>query len=209
VSQFLITVDDALRALAEARNPEQLVRLVNTAETLRCYAQRARLGMTAQNKCTELRLRAERKLGQYLAGTPRNSGGRPKPLPLRNGFPTLDISASPGNSRTGHSDWRQFPPRTSTGISGRRLSRSWKSPRGSCCTIPSGDRRRLRTNKGSSAGAIDDVIEVVRNGPRWATIDGPTNCDLVNAYRIRDHLMVASPIQMSSRSRSPCRSSSS
>ena len=49
LSQFLITVDDALRALAEARNPEQLVRLANTAETLRRYAQRARLGMTAQN----------------------------------------------------------------------------------------------------------------------------------------------------------------
>jgi hypothetical protein len=46
--------------------------------------------MAAQNKCAELRLRAERKLGQYLAGTPRNSGGRPKLVPLRNGFPTLD-----------------------------------------------------------------------------------------------------------------------
>lgn len=90
LSQFLITVDDALRALAEARNPEQLVRLANTAETLRRYAQRAQLGMAAQNRCAELRLRAERKLGQYLAGTPRNSGGRPKPVPLRNGFPTLD-----------------------------------------------------------------------------------------------------------------------
>ena len=78
MSQFLITVDDALRALAEARSPEQLVRLGNTAETLRRYAQRARLGMVAQNRCAELRLRAERKLGQYLVGTPRNSGGRPK-----------------------------------------------------------------------------------------------------------------------------------
>ena len=90
LSKYLITVDDALRALAEARSPEQLVRLGNTAETLRRYAQRARLGMVAQNRCAELRLRAERKLGQYLAGTPRNSGGRPKPVPLGNGFPTLD-----------------------------------------------------------------------------------------------------------------------
>src|SRR5260370_5484200 len=42
------------------------------------------------NRCAEIRLRAERKLGQYLVGTPRNSGGRPKPVPLGNGFPTLD-----------------------------------------------------------------------------------------------------------------------
>jgi N6-adenosine-specific RNA methylase IME4 len=90
VSQLLITVDDAPRALAEARSPEQLIGFANAAESLRRYAQRARLGMIAQNRCAELRLRAERKLGQYLAGTPRNSGGRPKPVPLRNGFPTLD-----------------------------------------------------------------------------------------------------------------------
>lgn len=90
MSNFLITVDDALRALAEARTPEQLIGLANTAETLRRYAQRARLGMAAQNRCAEIRFRAERKLGQYLAGTPRNSGGRPKPVPLGNGFPTLE-----------------------------------------------------------------------------------------------------------------------
>jgi hypothetical protein len=90
LSQFPITVDDALRASAEARSPEQLIGLADTAETLRRYAQRARLGMAAQNRCAEIRLRAERKLGQYLAGTRRNSGGRPKTVPLGNGFPTLD-----------------------------------------------------------------------------------------------------------------------
>jgi len=73
VSQFLIIVDDALRALAESRSPEQLVGLANTAETLRRYGQRARLGIAAQNKWAELRLRAERKLGQYLVGTPRRA----------------------------------------------------------------------------------------------------------------------------------------
>jgi N6-adenosine-specific RNA methylase IME4 len=89
VSQVLINIDDALRALAEARTPEQLIDLSNKAEALRRYAQRARLGMAAQNRCAEIRLRAERKLGQYLAGTPRNSGGRPKAVPLGNGFPRL------------------------------------------------------------------------------------------------------------------------
>jgi N6-adenosine-specific RNA methylase IME4 len=86
----LISIDDALRALAQAHSPEQLIGIANKAEGLRKYAQRARLGMAAQNRCAEIRLRAERKLGQYLAGTPRNSGGRPKPVPLGNGFPTLE-----------------------------------------------------------------------------------------------------------------------
>ena len=55
LSQFLITVDDALRALAEARSLEQLVRLASTAETLRRYAQRARLrhGRTQQMRRTQ------------------------------------------------------------------------------------------------------------------------------------------------------------
>jgi N6-adenosine-specific RNA methylase IME4 len=90
LSQSLMSIDDALRALAEARTPKQLIGLANTAEALRRYAQRSRLGLIAQNRCAELRLRAERKLGEYLAGTPRNLGGRPKPVPFGNGFPTLD-----------------------------------------------------------------------------------------------------------------------
>jgi hypothetical protein len=77
LSNFLITIDDALRALAEAHTPERLIDLANTAETLRRYAQRARLGMAAQNKCAELRLRAERKLGDFLTQTPRLGKGRP------------------------------------------------------------------------------------------------------------------------------------
>jgi N6-adenosine-specific RNA methylase IME4 len=83
LSQLLISIDDAMRALAEARAPVQLINLANTAETLRRYAQRARLGMAAQNKCAELRLRAERKLGDFLATTPRLRG-RPKSVPQVN-----------------------------------------------------------------------------------------------------------------------------
>ena len=78
------------RALAAARAPDELIDLANKAEAMRRYAQRSRLGMAAQNKCAELRLRAERKLGQYLGGTQRHQGGRPKPVLLGNGFPTLD-----------------------------------------------------------------------------------------------------------------------
>src|SRR5258708_26856742 len=77
-----------MRALAEARSPEQLIELANTAETLRRYAQRARLGMAAQNKCAELRLRAERKLGDFLATTARLHG-RPKSVPQGNTLPRL------------------------------------------------------------------------------------------------------------------------
>ena len=94
LSQFLITIDDALRALAEARTPEQLIDLSNTGETLRRYAQRAQLGMAAQNKCAELRLRAKRRLGDFLATTARLRR-RPKSVPQANSYlPTLSDLAS-------------------------------------------------------------------------------------------------------------------
>src|ERR1044071_5526168 len=100
MARTLIPVDDAMRALAAARSPHELVDVASKAEAMRRYAQRARLGLEAQNRCAELRLRAERKLGEYLAGSDRNGGGRPraaslpKPVPPGNTFslspPTLD-----------------------------------------------------------------------------------------------------------------------
>src|SRR5258708_31123526 len=78
--QFLMTVDAALNALAAANTPVDLLDLANKAEAFRRYAQRAKLGLLAQNRCAELRLRAERKLGELLTTTsPRRV--RPKGVP--------------------------------------------------------------------------------------------------------------------------------
>src|SRR5438046_1941559 len=92
ISGTLTTLDEAMRALAEARSPSEVIEIASRAEAMRRYAQRSRLGMQAQNRCAEIRLRAERKLGQYLADTERNGGGRPKGVPQGNTFnpPTLD-----------------------------------------------------------------------------------------------------------------------
>jgi N6-adenosine-specific RNA methylase IME4 len=94
-------IDAAMRALAAAQLPHEMIDVASRAEAMRRYAQRARLGLEVQNKCAELRLRAERKLGQFLADTDRNGGGRPgaaqaepppKPVISVNTFPppTLD-----------------------------------------------------------------------------------------------------------------------
>jgi N6-adenosine-specific RNA methylase IME4 len=55
---------------------------------MQVYARRAKLGMAAQNRCAELRLRAERKLGELLTITPRLHG-RPKSVPDQNSLPSL------------------------------------------------------------------------------------------------------------------------
>jgi hypothetical protein len=63
MSQPVITIDAALSALASANTPDELITLVNQAAALQVYARRAKLGLVAQNRCAEIRLRAERKLG--------------------------------------------------------------------------------------------------------------------------------------------------
>ena len=87
MSQAVITIDAALRALASATTPDELIQLSNQAAALPVYARRARLGMIGRN-CCAIRLRAERKLGELLATTPRLHG-RPKSFPDRDTLPTL------------------------------------------------------------------------------------------------------------------------
>jgi N6-adenosine-specific RNA methylase IME4 len=170
VSQFLISIDDALRALAEARAPEQLIDLSNRAEALRRYAQRARLGLTAQNRCAEIRLRAERKLGEFLAGTPRNSGGRPKPVPLVNGFPTLeDLGIT---RKLSHRAQRIAAVSTTEFERYLRIAheQEWEI---TTRLLFRGYERRQQTEKNSQqvvGGVVDDLIDFARNGPKMGCI---------------------------------------
>lgn len=85
---FVVSVDAAMRALAEAKTPGDLLKIANTAEALRVYARRAKLGLLAQNRAADIRLRAERRIGEFLAQSQRHVGGRPtnKPVPEENGF---------------------------------------------------------------------------------------------------------------------------
>jgi N6-adenosine-specific RNA methylase IME4 len=86
--RFLIRLDMALDSVASASAPEVLIDLRNTAEALRIYASRSKLGLVAQNKAAVVRLWAERRIGEFLIETERHAGGRPlkKPVPDGNGF---------------------------------------------------------------------------------------------------------------------------
>jgi site-specific DNA-methyltransferase (adenine-specific) len=72
----VIAIDTAMRALAFASTAGEVVEIAAKAEGLRKHAQTARRGMDEQNKWAEVRLRAERRLGEMLRG--RVSRGRPK-----------------------------------------------------------------------------------------------------------------------------------
>jgi hypothetical protein len=87
MAQSVITIDAALSALVSATTPDELIQLSNQAAALPVYARRAKLGMVGQDRCA-IRLRAERKLGELRATTPRLHS-RPKSVPDGDTLPKL------------------------------------------------------------------------------------------------------------------------
>jgi hypothetical protein len=87
----LVRYDAACKALAEARAVDEVQDIRNKAEAMRVY------GMQAKNKtlevdAAEIRIRAERKLGELIAEQKRGAGlakPGPKSVPTGNRIPTL------------------------------------------------------------------------------------------------------------------------
>jgi hypothetical protein len=113
--QFDKIVHRALRDLALAKDPAELVRIADIADALRFCAKRARLGLAAQNKAAAVRLWAERGIGEILAKTARHAGGRPsmKPVLVENGFSPAAFGslASIESCRLARSAWRKYQNR--------------------------------------------------------------------------------------------------
>ena len=80
----------AAKALAEAKDLGEVKRIRDTAVAVKHYAKAAKLGHEAQNHAAEIKLRAERKAGEMLAGMEKQAGSRgtgkkveyPKATPL-------------------------------------------------------------------------------------------------------------------------------
>lgn len=83
----LLVLDEATRLLAEAKSLDQIKSIRDKAEAARTYARAAQLGLDLQNRAAELKLRAERRAGSFLAslrlrGGDRRSKGHRVPLKL-------------------------------------------------------------------------------------------------------------------------------
>lgn len=89
---FLAKLSDATRLLAECRSLDELKNLHDLAEATRHYARMRQLGLEAVNHATEIKLRAERLMGEFLATMPKHTGGRPSgqtPTDMDRGFETV------------------------------------------------------------------------------------------------------------------------
>lgn len=68
--------DAACRAIAEAKSIDEARELLDRAEAVRAYARQAK-NRDLEADAGEIRFRAERRLGELQAETPKNGGGRP------------------------------------------------------------------------------------------------------------------------------------
>ena len=74
----LMAIDQARRSLEIASTLDDVKELRDQAEAMRIYARQAKYSLEVQNRCAELKLRAERKAGIILSETTVKGGERHK-----------------------------------------------------------------------------------------------------------------------------------
>jgi hypothetical protein len=75
-SRELAVLDNALRMLERARSLDEIKEVRDKAETARAHAKRAKWGLQFQNLAAEIKLRAERNAGNFLASLKLRGGDR-------------------------------------------------------------------------------------------------------------------------------------
>lgn len=73
----LAKIDKAKTYLTEAKTLQQVQEVIAVAEAAKVFAKRVNASIETINYAAEVRLRAERKLGEILAKTPKAPAGRP------------------------------------------------------------------------------------------------------------------------------------
>jgi len=132
-SSPLARLETARRLLAEVRSMDEVKAIHDFAEAARVYTRQARLGLEAQNDAAEIRLRAERKLGELLASMDKHPGGNANLSQPATGWNKPARLHDLGISKSQSSRWQAiaavpehvFSGRLAAGVGGR-------SPRRAC-----------------------------------------------------------------------------
>lgn len=98
-------LDKARQALEQATTFDDTKLIRDKAEAMHMFAKRQRYSVECVNHCVEIKIRAERKLGQMLQQTSETSEEWTKSKPHRKGLPTLEeLGVDIGQSR----DWQRL-----------------------------------------------------------------------------------------------------
>src|ERR1051326_6114089 len=123
----LAKLDRAVLALSQARTLDDILAIRDIADAARVYAQAAQRGLQAMNYAAEVKLRAERKAGAFLAELERAKPG-PKPKLAADSAGNSESAAD----SAGNSEYSQTLK--DTGVTERR-AQEWQKE----ATVPDGD----------------------------------------------------------------------
>jgi len=126
--------------------------------------------MAAQNRCAELRLRAERKLGELLTTTPRLHG-RPKTVPDQNTLPSLSELGVP-DRKLSHRAQRiaAVPIREFETFLRDAHHAGWEITTRELLNLCERRRALSRNRRRIVGGRVADLIEFARTGPKLGCI---------------------------------------
>ena len=85
MNQEMVPYEVACRAIGEAKSIDDAMQIADRAEALRVYARRAK-NRALEIDCVEIRIRAERRLGEMLVGM-KESGGEREIYLAMDGYP--------------------------------------------------------------------------------------------------------------------------
>lgn len=91
----LVQLSRAQSALAECKTAMEAKQIADMAEAARVYLERTNASVATVNNATEIRLLAERQMGEFLKQMPKNDGGRPE----KTGSDARPVSAKPETLR--------------------------------------------------------------------------------------------------------------
>ena len=102
----LVHFDAAREALERSVRVDEVKTIRNKAQAAQAYLRQAKASLVMQNQCAEIKLRAERRLGEMLSQTVPHHGGRPKrSRDATVSRPTLD---SLGVTKSQSSRWQRI-----------------------------------------------------------------------------------------------------
>jgi hypothetical protein len=110
VDNPLAKLELARRLLAETRSVDEVKMIRNLGEAARVYARQARLGLEAQNDAAEIKLRAERRLGELIATLPKQDGGDAARARSQAATEVPPVSMISGSRRASRRAARPSPP---------------------------------------------------------------------------------------------------
>lgn len=102
--------DRAKRELELAASVDEVKKIRDQAEALRQYARQQKLSLEMQNRCAEIKIRAERRAGEILVGMDKNPGGKSEHRSYlsHDGTGTTPKLANLGITRNQSSRWQSI-----------------------------------------------------------------------------------------------------